>query len=111
MADTEKSKKFLDTMAARAVAILLAVALGTVLWTNYAQDFKRLMAGQSATGEVAVVSATESAKPANPALQACLSQRIGDVDQMKSEGILSDAQYSAFKMRAEELCRAQNPAS
>jgi len=44
----------------------------------------------------------------NPALAACLQQRIGDVDRMKEDGILSDAQYASFRARAEELCVQQN---
>jgi hypothetical protein len=38
-----------------------------------------------------------------------LVQRVGDVDRMKNEGILSEVQYEAFRSRAEGLCRAQNP--
>jgi hypothetical protein len=41
-------------------------------------------------------------------LQDCLDQRVGDVDKMKAEGIVNDAQYASFRQRAEELCRAQN---
>ena len=110
MADTAQSKNFLDKPVARGIALLLAVALGAVLWMNYENDCRRLMAGQQMASPP-VVSSSEPAKPANPALQACLDQRVGDVDAMKSEGILNDAQYAAFRARAEELCRQQNPTS
>jgi hypothetical protein len=28
---------------------------------------------------------------------------------MKSEGVINDAQYTSFRQRAEDLCRAQHP--
>ena len=89
------------------LALLLAIAIAWLLWTNWAADFKALFAGgeQETTP---VVSVSEPAKPANPALEECLAKRVGDVDRMKKDGILSDAQYGNFRSRAEELCRGQN---
>ena len=104
------SKSFVDSPILRLIALLFAALFAWLLWSNYADNFKALMAGKGDTAETTLrVSASEPAKPANEALEACLAQRVGDVDKMKKEGILSDAQYSSFRGRAEELCRAQNP--
>ena len=107
MASTAETKSFGDTGLARLLALLIAILLGYLLWSNWSSDFKALFAGSDKSA--AVVSTSEPAKPANPALQECLTQRVGDVDRMKEEGILSEAQYDAFRGRAQELCRAQNP--
>lgn len=107
MTATVQPRTFADSVIARLLALVLAILLGWLLWSNWADDFKRLASGEKEAP--AVVSAAEPAKPANPALQECLAQRVGDVDRMKEEGILSDAQYGNFRSRAEGLCRAQNP--
>ena len=108
MAAQETSGEFLDTPIARVLALIIAVAMGALLWMNYSSDFKQLLASESAS-ETQMVSVNEPAKPVNVELQQCLDKRIGDVDQMKKDGILSEAQYSAFRERAEQLCRQQNP--
>lgn len=43
----------------------------------------------------------------NPALAACLAERIGAVDRMRAEGIVNEAQYGAFRARAEAFCQQQ----
>ena len=107
MTAAEQSSSFADTLWARLLALLIAIALALFLWFNWSSDFKTLFA---ASDDVApAVTSFEPAKPANQALQDCLVQRVGDVDRMKEEGILSESQYSAFRSRAEGLCRAQNP--
>ena len=107
MTTAEPTNSFADTTMARLLALLIAIMLATLLWMNWSQDFKNLFADDSKT--MIPVSSSEPAKPANPALEECFAQRVGDVDRMKEEGILSDAQYTAFRARAEDLCRAQNP--
>ena len=107
MTATVQPRTFADSVIARLLALVLAILLGWLLWSNWADDFKRVASGEKEPP--AVVSADEPTKPANPALQECLAQRVGDVDRMKEEGILSDDQYGSFRARAEELCRAQNP--
>ena len=108
MATAQQTSGFADTIWARLLALLIAIAIAWLLWANWSSDFRALVSGgeQAATP---VVSTSEPAKPANPALQECLAKRVGDVDQMKEDGVLSDAQYGSFRARAEELCRAQNP--
>lgn len=100
-------KEFVDSAFARILGLLLALLMAFLLWSNWSSDFKNLFAGGKE--EPAMVSKSEPAKPANPALQNCLVQRVGNVEEMKADGILSDAQFTAFKSRAESLCRAQNP--
>ena len=106
MAAVENSQGFADTQAARIIAMILAVAIGGFLYFNWSVEFGGLF---SAGTETTRVSASQPAKEANPALDACLVQRVGDVDRMKDEGILSDAQYTKFTIRATDLCRVKNP--
>jgi len=108
MTTAQQTHSFVDTIWARLLAILIAIAIGWLLWSNWSSDFSTLFAGGEQEA-APVVSTSEPAKPANPALEECLAKRVGDVDQMKEDGILSDAQYGSFRARAEELCRAQNP--
>lgn len=102
-----QASSFADTIFARLLGLVIAIALALLLWLNWSSDFKMLFAASDDAAPA--VTSSAPAKPANPALQACLDQRVGDVDRMKKEGILSEAQYGAFRSRAEGLCRAQNP--
>jgi hypothetical protein len=45
----------------------------------------------------------------NPQLAACLTERVGAVDQMRKDAVIDDAQHDAFKARAIGYCRAQFP--
>ncbi len=107
MTTADQTSSFADTIVARLLALAIAIVLALLLWLNWSSDFKVLMAANDSAAPA--LTASQPAKPANPALQACLVQRVGDVERMKQEGILSDAQYGAFRDRAEGLCRAQNP--
>ncbi len=107
MSSATVTKEFVDTALARVLGLLIALLMAFLLWFNWSGDFKNLFAG--GTEKPAMVSVSEPAKPANPALQNCLAQRVGNVEEMKADGILSDAQFASFKSRAENLCRAQNP--
>lgn len=107
MVTAQRQASFLDSSISRILALILALLLAILLWMNYADDFKNLFAGNEEAKPA--ISTSEPAKPANAALEACLEQRVGDVDRMKEEGILSDAKYEAFKSRAVSLCKAQNP--
>jgi len=53
-----------------------------------------------------------SAGPAagtNPELAACLTERVGAVDQMRSDGVIGDSQYETFRSRAVAYCETQFP--
>jgi len=104
---TTQEKTFHDTMAARIVALLLAAVLAVLLYMNYKDDFSRLVSGEEPAGlpEATTAAIAET----NPALAQCLQKRIGDVNQMKQDGVLTEAQFADFKARAEQLCIQQNP--
>lgn len=109
MTTADQTNSFVDSKLARLLALLIAIVLAILLWSNWSADFKSLFTTGKGDATATATITAQPAKPANPALEECLAQRVGDVDQMKEEGILSDAQYSAFRSRAEDLCRAQNP--
>ncbi len=111
MTSAASSASFLDTMAARILAVIVAVVLGFAIYTNYGDVIMQELAGERDTLSISSYSGqrTEPEVKANPALEACLNERIGHVNKMKEDGILSEAKYGTFKARAEELCVQQNP--
>jgi hypothetical protein len=58
---------------------------------------------------IPIIEQQVQVRPVNAGLQNCLDQRVGDVETMKSEGVINDAQYTSFRERAQQLCRAQHP--
>ena len=96
---------FLDTALARLISLVLA---GLIAWLIHAQWGPQI-AALFEEAKAPLPAAMAPVSEANPALDACLAQRVGDVDRMKSEGVIDDARYASFRARAEELCRAQNP--
>ena len=97
---------FADGVIARLIALIIAAVIALFLITEWGDEMKALF---SASGESAMMSepaVTEAST--NPALEACLEKRIGDVEQMKADGVINDAQYTEFRARAEALCYAQN---
>lgn len=87
---------YLDTGRARGAALLVAFTAAAALgWIN--RD--------------AFLGTDEAIAAGNPQLAACLSERVGAVEGMRSEGIVNDAQYAAFKTRAVDYCRAQYPSA
>lgn len=106
---TDTANSFLDSLAARGIALLVALAIGAFMVLTWGDDFQALLAQEQDPFEtiMAPVGGTPAAE-ATPELDACLTQRVGDVDRMKSEGIINDAQYEAFRQRATSLCHAQH---
>ncbi len=101
--DSEKntnteSQNFLDTNSARIVAIGCAVVFGLLIWYNSGSEPEIAQVPQPGSEVLNTLNS-------NPALQECLENRVRDVDQMKSDGIISDTQYESFRANAEELCR------
>ena len=107
MAYTADGNSFVDTIIARLIALVIGLLIAFFIWSKWSTDIQMVFSGDAETTEV--VSVNQPAKPANAALDACLAQRLGDVDGMKEDGIISDAQYEAFSKRARGLCVAQNP--
>ena len=106
---TQAERGFLDSIAARLLALCIALGLAIVLVQNYKEDFQRVLSGEQQTSGLPTTSTeTSPEEAADPALAECLQQRIGDVDRMKEEGILNDQQFASFRARAEELCIQQH---
>jgi len=101
------SSSFLDTAFARLIALVLAGLIAYLLYANWGEEIIATMRDQP----VEIVDVTAPAAEATPALDACLARRVGDVETMKSDGIINDAQYASFKSSAIKLCQAQNPSS
>ena len=104
-----QSRTFLDGMLARLIALALAAGFAFLLYDNWADEIRQFVDG--GVPEVSLPGTAEriSVKPVNDALQACLDKRIGDVDGLKADGVITEAQYDKFRARAVELCQAQNP--
>ncbi len=107
MAAATASRSFADSIFARLIALAIAVLIGWVFYVNWADDIRALFADKGPG--IPIITQQTPVQTANPALQACLKQRVGDVDKMKADGVINDAQYASFRERAEQICRAQNP--
>lgn len=46
----------------------------------------------------------EADQPDNPALEACLTQRLGEIDTMVADGLITPEQAGPFKTRAQAFC-------
>lgn len=99
------SSSFLDTAFARLIALVLAGLIAYLLYAKWGSEILATVQGQP----VSLLADKAPAREATPALDACLAARVGDVEAMKAEGIVNDAQYADFKRRAIAFCRAQNP--
>ena len=93
-----ESQNFLDTKLARLCALGCAVIFVLLIWYNSGSEPVIAQVPQIGSQELNSLNS-------NPELQGCLTNRIQDVDQMKSDGIISDEQYASFRANAEELCR------
>ena len=45
----------------------------------------------------------------NPQFVACRDERVGQVEQMKKQGIINETQFEEFRERAVNLCAGQFP--
>jgi hypothetical protein len=82
---------FLDTVAARIVAVLVfLVCVGALVWLNR----------EAWLGIGPELSAAEQA------LARCIAERSGDVDRMLEEGVIGEDQAELFRSRAEAMCVA-----
>ena len=106
MAAASDHRSFADSILARLIALAIAVLIGVIFFVYWTDDIRTLMAGDEP--QIPVFAEQPPVVGVNAALQNCLDQRVGDVDNMKAEGIVNDAQYASFRQRAESLCRAQH---
>ena len=83
---------FLDTIWARLLAGLVALVFAGILaWIN--RD--ALSGPEAASGPLAE----------------CLAERLGDVDAMVADGVISDGQAAQFRIRARQLCEQTVPSA
>lgn len=108
MVKKDEVQNALDSTFARMLALVLAGLIAVLFYLNWSNDLANLFASRPAGPEV--VEEAVPVEEINPELAGCLKQRVGDVDNMQQEGILSDAQYADFKERAIQLCRQLHPA-
>jgi len=97
---------FADSLAARALALLIAAAAAALMVWLGREEIPAIR-GIASPAPVAGKAATSG----NPALDACLAERVGDVDKMRQEGIINTAQYETFKARAVAYCQTEFPPS
>lgn len=91
-----RPRSALDGRAARlAAAGVVLAAAGFLVW----YERETLFPG--------TVTVTED--PALAAYRACRDERFGDIDRMRADGMIEQAQEKLFKSRADAMCRATNP--
>jgi len=85
---------FVDGPGARVIAVLVILSCVAILAYLHRET---LFPGEQPLAAAA----------GNPQLAACLTERIGAVDEMKAQGIVNETQYADFRGRAEAFCLAQ----
>ncbi|MEX0696203.1 MAG: hypothetical protein WD014_05920 [Dongiaceae bacterium] len=88
----ERPQSFLDRPAARWLAVLCAAAALGVLGYIHRDD---------------LFPPEDLGLAADPAFADCYAPRAADIDKMRQEGLIDDAQATLFKGRAEAMCVAQ----
>lgn len=107
-----QDNRFIHGKAARILIGLIGVLLLGFIFVRWENEVKAF-AGSFSGGEdskVAQQSGSERVSEENPALAACLEERLGHVKKMQEDGVIGDKQAAAFSQRATTLCNAQNPA-
>ncbi|WP_417768708.1 hypothetical protein [Stappia sp.] len=95
----------LDGPAARLLALLVAGGtLGAIVWIGQVG-----FAGVAMTPFANSLASSGGLAAANPALAACLAERVGAVDEMRADKVINSGQYEAFRARAESYCQTQFP--
>lgn len=84
------------------------MGLALMVWLGR-NELTRAAAPMLADGLQSSSAAPTDIAADNPALAACLTERVGAVDKMKAEGIVSAAQYDTFKARAVAYCETEFP--
>ncbi|SDU05380.1 hypothetical protein [Stappia sp. ES.058] len=103
--DSGSRSALLDRPAARLSALVVAgLAVLAIVWIGRVG-----FAGVALTPFEHLAPAGNADLAGNPELAACLQSRVGAVDQMRSDGVIDDAQYDTFKTRAVSYCQAQFP--
>ena len=108
---TANDERFLHGMPARFIIGLIGVVCLGFIVTHWNDEVMALGSSSSSDSNVATAQQAngERVSEANPALAACLEERLGHVAQMKEDGVIGDEQAASFSQRATSLCNAQNP--
>lgn len=100
---------FGDTIWARLIALAIAAGLSWWFWSTWGQDVLALFETGPDALPIASQPALQEQTIMNADLEACLEKRIGDVQQMVADGVISEAQSAGFSQRATELCWGLHP--
>ncbi|MEP1444370.1 MAG: hypothetical protein ABJK39_15290 [Hyphomicrobiales bacterium] len=108
---TANDERFLHGIPARFIMGLIGVVCLGFIVTHWNDEVMALTTSSSTdeTVQASQASNGERVSEANPALAACLDERLGHVVQMKEDGVISEEQAASFSQRATSLCNVQNP--
>lgn len=110
MAETADNR-FIDGMGARVIAGVIGIGIVAFMvaqWGDEMQQFASSFSAKESTPLIQPIG-QERVSEDNPGLKACLEERVGHVNQMKKDGVISEQQFKLFANRAKQLCQAQNP--
>ena len=103
--DSEPKPALLDRPATRLSALAVAVlAVLAIVWIGRVG-----FAGVALTPFEHLAATDDTGSADNPQLAACLKERFGAVEQMRTDAVIDDNQYGAFKARAVSYCQAHFP--
>lgn len=103
--------RFINSFGARVVALAIGICLVVFMamtWGDEMQKFANSFGNEQSTPLVQPVG-EERVITQNPALETCLEERVGHVDQMLEDGVINEHQHGQFTSRATSLCKVQNP--
>lgn len=111
MASTHDNR-FIHGKFARIITGLIGVLLLGFIFVRWEDELQAFASSFSDGEKTTLVQqpGAERVSEDNPALAACLEERLGHVKQMQEDGVIGDEQAAAFSQRATALCNAQNPA-
>jgi hypothetical protein len=99
------SKSFIDSRSARVIALLVVLGCGYVMYA--------LQARYVAQATTPLPQGNQSAEPTdadlNPEFVKCRNERVGQVEKMRSDGVIGDDKFAEFRQRAISTCAGQFP--
>ncbi|MEP2943497.1 MAG: hypothetical protein ABJM86_01245 [Hyphomicrobiales bacterium] len=103
--------RFIHSNCARYLGLAIGVGALAFLFINWESEIKEFYTSVTDGEKTPIVQTAgeQRVKNDNPALAACLEERVGHVGQMKADGVINDHQAEQFASRARSLCHSQNP--
>lgn len=89
------TRSLLDGRGARLVALVVLLASAALIAYHHRADL--------------LPAAPVAEAGLNPEFVACRDERVGQVEKMRSDGIIGDAQFETFRDRALAFCTDQFP--